>query len=66
MNEIYVTAVGSIKEITSDAVFYTPHTVSHDSVYKEHFDELVEFYIDICLPDVIQILIQATPFLNSM
>ena len=28
MNEIYVTAVGAIKEITSDAVFYTPHTVS--------------------------------------
>lgn len=26
MNEIYVTAVGAIKEITSDAVFYTPHT----------------------------------------
>lgn len=25
MNEIYVTAVGAIKEITSDAVFYTPH-----------------------------------------
>lgn len=34
MNEIYVTAIGSIKEITSDAVFYTPHTVSHDLVYK--------------------------------
>lgn len=26
MNEIYITAVGAIKEITSDAVFYTPHT----------------------------------------
>lgn len=26
MNEIYVTAVGAIKSITSDAVFYTPHT----------------------------------------
>ena len=26
MNEIYVTAVGAIQEITSDAVFYTPHT----------------------------------------
>jgi hypothetical protein len=26
MNEIYVTAVGAIREITSDAVFYTPHT----------------------------------------
>mmetsp|Transcript_13542 Transcript_13542/g.18879 ORF Transcript_13542/g.18879 Transcript_13542/m.18879 type:complete len:358 (+) Transcript_13542:1010-2083(+) len=26
MNEIYVTAAGAIKEITSDAVFYTPHT----------------------------------------
>jgi hypothetical protein len=26
MNEIYVTAVGAIKQITSDAVFYTPHT----------------------------------------
>ena len=26
MNEIYVTAVGSKKEINSDAVFYTPHT----------------------------------------
>jgi hypothetical protein len=26
MNEIYVTAVGAVKEITSDAVFYTPHT----------------------------------------
>ncbi|MGK3755232.1 MAG: hypothetical protein ACI8RD_007541, partial [Bacillariaceae sp.] len=25
MNEIYITAVGAIKEITSDAVFYTPH-----------------------------------------
>lgn len=25
MNEIYVTAVGKKKEITSDAVFYTPH-----------------------------------------
>jgi len=25
MNEIYVTAVGAIKQITSDAVFYTPH-----------------------------------------
>lgn len=25
MNEIYVTAVGAVKEITSDAVFYTPH-----------------------------------------
>jgi hypothetical protein len=26
MNEIYVTAVGAVKEINSDAVFYTPHT----------------------------------------
>lgn len=26
MNEIYVTAVGSKKEMNSDAVFYTPHT----------------------------------------
>lgn len=26
MNEIYVTAVGAKREITSDAVFYTPHT----------------------------------------
>lgn len=26
MNEIYVTAVGAVKQITSDAVFYTPHT----------------------------------------
>ena len=26
MNEIYITATGAIKEITSDAVFYTPHT----------------------------------------
>jgi Phospholipid methyltransferase len=25
MNEIYITAVGAKKEITSDAVFYTPH-----------------------------------------
>jgi Phospholipid methyltransferase len=28
MNEVYVTAVGKIKSITSDAVFYTPHTDS--------------------------------------
>jgi hypothetical protein len=26
MNELYITAVGSKKEINSDAVFYTPHT----------------------------------------
>mmetsp|Transcript_50251 Transcript_50251/g.76486 ORF Transcript_50251/g.76486 Transcript_50251/m.76486 type:complete len:587 (+) Transcript_50251:78-1838(+) len=26
MNEIYITATGAIKQITSDAVFYTPHT----------------------------------------
>jgi hypothetical protein len=28
MNEIYVTAVGAIKEINSDAVFYTPHATN--------------------------------------
>ena len=42
MNEIYVTAVGAIKEITSDAVFYTPHTVRQRILWFFFYKEVLQ------------------------